>query len=165
MSESTTVARRTPEQVVAERKPIDAEELQVAREALLSGALPDGFGAAQDSAEMARAIAERILRAETFEEAFAPQTIDAWKDVLFNTPVGVLDFHLNASSYEVGSPFYAVCDVERLADGEVLTVQTGGLNVLAQLLLIAEKGWWGKPVKMISKDTAGGFDALWLIPA
>lgn len=141
------------------------EELQVAYKAILDGELPDGFGAAEDAEAVSRAIIERIAAAEDFDEVFSPQDLLGWKDALLDEPVKLRDFHLNKAGFEGGSAVYAVCEVERLSDGELLTVSCGGRNVLTQLVKILEKGWWDNPIKMIAKRTAEGFDALWLVKA
>ena len=141
------------------------EQIEVAKRAILDGeALPD-FG---DPELVSRAIVERLLGSQTFEAAFAPQNLEGWQEYL-GVPVLVRDFHLNRTRFDdraEGSPsVYAVCDLERL-DGEdpaTLQVSVGGMNVLAQLLLIVERDWWDKPVKMIAKETATpGRKVLWL---
>lgn len=111
-------------------------------------------------------IVERILAAETFEDAFEPQEVEAWRDYL-DVPVLVRNVHLNRSGYE-GTSIYAVCEIERV-DGEEpqgpFTVTCGGRNVLAQLYKMLEKGWLDKPVKMTAKTTGEGYQALWLVVA
>ena len=141
------------------------EQIEQARAAILDGAAIPDFG---DPELVSRAIVERLLGSDTFEQAFKPQELESWQEYL-GVPFLVRDFHLNRTRFEdrpEGAPsVYAVCTLERL-DGEepaVVTVTTGGQNVLAQLLLILEKGWWDNPVKMIAKDTAtAGRKALWL---
>lgn len=143
------------------------EELAVAYKAVLDGELPEGFGAAQDAEATSRAIVERIVGSDSFDDVFSPQELPAWRDVLLEKPVKVRDLRLNKSTIEGGrgSAVYAVVDVERLEDGERLQVSTGGRNVLAQLLKMIENGWQEQPVKMIAKRTAEGYDALWLVKA
>jgi hypothetical protein len=125
-----------------------------------------------DPEVISRAIMERIIEAETFEDAFQPQTLVAWREML-NEPVFVQDFRLNRSSIkDSASPVYAVVDLAR-ADGKnwrdksgkesrVIAVTCGGRNVLVQLVKALEKGWLDKPVKLTSKQTGEGFNVLWL---
>ena len=114
-----------------------------------------------DPEAMSRAIAERILSAETFEEAFGPQQLRAWQDL---TGLGVLvrDVHFNRSTFGEGSVVYAVVDVERLDDGSTETVTCGGTNVLMQLVTMLRNGWQDRPVKLTAKPTAEGNEVLWL---
>lgn len=143
--------------------PTGKKELEQFRAVLLGeGELPR-FA---DPEVMAQAIVERILESETFEDAFQPQELEAWRDYL-DVPVLVKGVHLNRSGYE-GTSIYAVVDIERV-DGkdpkEPFTVTCGGRNVLAQLYKMLEKDWLDKPVKMTSRTTAEGFNALWLVAA
>lgn len=153
--------------VGASARTASKEELEIAYRAILEGELPEGFGAAEDAEAVSRAIVQRIAEADDFDAVFSPQDLPGWRDVLLDTPVKVIDFHLNRSTVAggAGSAVYAVVEVERLSDGEHLTVSCGGRNVLAQLVKILEKGWWDKPLKMISKRTREGYDALWLVSA
>lgn len=149
---------------LATQRPPTKAELDQAYAAILDGKpLPQ----VSDPEVVSRAILERILTAETFEDAFAPQELTSWRDLL-DVPVFVRSFHLNSSGFEQGSSVYAVCDLQR-ADGAnwddgrpTLTVTCGGRNVLAQLVKMLEKGWLDRPVAMIAKRTREGFDALWL---
>ncbi len=135
-------------------------ELERAYDAILNGTpLPQGG----DPEVVSRAIVERILAAETFEDAFKPQELAAWREYL-DVPVEVRSFHLNPTTYEVegGSSVYAVVDLARLDDGEHMTVTCGGRNVLAQLVKMLEAGWMDRPVKLVGRQTAEGYQALWL---
>ena len=138
-----------------------AEQLDAAYAAILDGAeLP--VAAAADPELISRQIVEGILNAETFEEAFAPKSVPAWRDML-DVPVLVRNVKLNRSSFEgSASSIYAVCDLERLDNAERVTVTCGGRNVLAQLVKMLEKSWTDKPVKLIGKQTGEGYTALWL---
>jgi hypothetical protein len=60
---------------------------------------------------------------------------------------------------------YAVVDITELGNGARMTVTTGARNPIATLRMILAKGWWDQPWKLISKDTASGFNAYWLVPA
>jgi hypothetical protein len=146
---------------VAKRTPPDKKQLAAAYAAILDGEKLPTIG---DPEVMSRMILERILKAETFDEAFKPQTLDSWRDYL-DVPVTVQEFHLNPSGYEQGSSVYAVVDLKRLDDGAGLTVTCGGRNVLAQLVKMLEQSWTDKPVKLTAKTTGEGYQALWLVAA
>ena len=136
------------------------EHLQMAYAAILDGVpLP----ATVDPEVMSRAIIERIMHAETFDEVFRPQELEAWREAYLDVPVKVKGFHLNASGFdESGSAVYAVVDLVT-PDGELDTVTCGGRNVLVQLVKALEKGWLDRPVKMVERPTASGFKTLWLV--
>jgi hypothetical protein len=134
-------------------------QIELAYQAILGDAeLP----IASDPEAMSRAIVERIMQAETFDDAFKPQNLEAWREYL-DVPVLVRGFHLNRSSFDgQGAPIYAVVDISRLDDGELLTVTCGGRNVLTQLVKMLEKGWQENPVKLTGRQTGEGYTALWL---
>ncbi len=138
-----------------------AKELELAYAALLNG---EPLPTAGDPEVVSRMIVERILSAETFEEAFAPQKLPAWRDVALDRTVLVQGFHLNNSTMPEGqgAAIYAIVDLVDTATGEQMTVTCGGRNVLAQLIKSLEKGWLGRPVRMTSKATAEGYRVLWL---
>lgn len=155
MEASTAVARTATK-----------KELEVAWTAITTGELPDGFGASGDARGTALAIVDRIKSSDSFEDVFNPQELPAWRDTYLGVPVLVRDLHLNKSTVAgEGAAVYAVVDIEPLDGQAPATVSCGGQNVLAQLLKILENGWWDKPVKMIAKRTAEGYDALWLVSA
>lgn len=119
-----------------------------------------------DPQAVSRAIVERIMAAETFEDAFKPQELDAWRNHL-DRVVLVRDFHLNPTTFENenGASVYAVCDLVDPVTGEEFTVTCGGRNVMTQLVKMHERGWQDKPVKLTGKKTAEGYQALWLVAA
>ncbi len=140
----------------------DAGKLDVVYAAIMGDVeLP----AAADSEAMSRAIVERIMSAETFDEAFRPQQLESWQEYL-DQPVLVRDVHFNRSAFEdgQGAPIYAVVDIV-LRDGEVVTVTCGGRNVLTQLVKMLQKGWQDQPVKLNARKTGEGYTALWLVAA
>jgi hypothetical protein len=144
------------------------KELDLARAAIMDGKeIPTGG----DPEVISRAIMERILNAESFEEAFQSQTLPAWRDTLVDKPVYVRDVRFNPSTKrdkdKQGPSIYAVVDVQPFdpETGEmqdVRTVSCGGRNVLIQLYKMLEKGWADRPVMLISKDTSEGYEALYL---
>jgi hypothetical protein len=148
----------TPQEVAK----LTQADIDVAYSAILDGTPIPNQGTG-DPAAVSRAIAERILKSETFEDVFKAQDLDAWTNYI-GVPVFVQEFHLNPTGYSVeGNPsVYAVVDIANVSDGEVKTVTCGGRNVMAQLVKMLEKGWLDRPVQLVSKRTAEGYDALWL---
>lgn len=137
----------------------EQEQIEVAYAAIMGDVeLP----IASDPEAMSRAIVERIMNADTFDETFRPQNLDAWREYM-DVPVKVRGFHLNRSAFDgAGAPIYAVVDIEVLSDGEVVTVTCGGRNVLTQLVKQLQNGWQDKPVKLTGRQTQEGYTALWL---
>jgi len=159
MAETTGTALEKPSQ----------KELDLARAAIMEG---KEIPTASDPEVISKAIMERIMSAETFEDAFRAQSLSAWRDVLMGIPVYVRDIRFNPSTKrDKDKPdhpsIYAVVDVQPIDPqsgelGEVQTVSIGGRNVLIQLYKMLEKGWSDKPVMLTAKDTQGGYEALWL---
>ena len=151
----------TPTTEMDTHKAPSKKDLEMAYAAILDG---EPIPASGDPEVISRAIVERILGAETFEEAFSPQELKGWQE-LVDVPVRVLGFKLNpstAASGGTGPSVYAVVDLVVLETGEQETVTCGGRNVLAQLVKALEKGWLGNPIRLIAKPTAEGNTALWL---
>lgn len=147
----------SPSSEVAKRS--EAQLEQVWKAITLDEPLP-----AVDPEGMSRLIMERILAAESFEEAFTSQKVPAWRDAYPEKPVKVLSVHFNRSTIEGGQgpAVYAIVDLVDLASGEQATVSCGGRNVLAQLLKMLKEGWQDNPVRLTSKKTAEGYQVLWL---
>jgi hypothetical protein len=147
-------------------KELDKKRAQIASAyaAILDNEKPEGL-AVSDPELVTREILERIMGAETFDEAFKPQELTAWRD-LIDVPVRVLDFKLNPSGLE-GQAVYAVVELERLdgKDPAKQTVTCGGRNVMMQLVKALEKGWLTNPVAMTKKATSEGYEVLWLVAA
>jgi hypothetical protein len=141
---------------------LSEEDFEVAKSAIIDGTPIPNIGTG-DPMAVSKSIAERIAAADTFEEAFSPQDLDAWTNYL-GIPVLVQDFHLNPTGFLVeGNPsVYAVCDIAKLEDGEIVTVTCGGRNVLMQLLKMKQRGWSDRPVVLVNKRTAEGYNVLWL---
>ena len=157
MAKGTDVATREP---YGKMKKPTADAVKAAYAAILDGAeLPHD----RDPQVVSRAIMLRIVEAESFEDAFRTQNLDAWRDHL-NRPAFVESFHLNPSSIDggTGPGVYAVVDLSWGDTGEKATVTCGGANVLTQLVKMLERGWFDRPVQLIAKPTREGFDALWL---
>lgn len=144
--------------------PAKRAELEIVRRAILGEAeLPQA-----DPQAMSRAILERILASSSFEEAHTQQNLTPWRTMLDRTVI-VQYVHFNRSSFE-GQALYAVCDLIDAESGESISVTCGGQNVLGQLYLALDNGWYGqtaedpgaRPVRMIENKTSEGYGALWL---
>lgn len=161
------MAKNTESSALAEYAPgaVDPAQVKQAYAAILDGVpIPQQA----DPETMSRAIVERIMQAETFEQVFQPSELEPWREAYLGVPVKVRGFHLNASGFEQGSSVYAVVDLVPLAgesQGEIVTVTCGGRNVLTQLVKALEKGWLDRPVKLVERGTASGFRTLWLVSA
>lgn len=147
----------------------DAKTIDALADALQSGkevALPE-----TDPEEVARGIVQRTLNAESFSDAFGPQTIPGWgDDEHLGRPyvVASVRFQKSTVKRDKGSPsFYAIVDVVDVQNGGVIyTLSCGGRNVLAQLIwLLRNPGHSEVPFKMVSKTTGDGNTVLWLEPA
>lgn len=90
-----------------------------------------------DPAMIQREIIEQILAASSDDEM---QLGDAtpWQDLL-DVPVEVFGFRFRPSDYSEGSPVFVVVNGIRLDTGDVVVLTTGGLNVIAQLINLAER--------------------------
>jgi hypothetical protein len=142
-------------------KEAEAQRADFARaySAILDNEVPEGW-ASSDPEIVTREILERIMNAETFDDAFVPQEVASWQDML-DTPVRVIDFKFNKSALE-NQAIYAVVELALVDGGEVKTVTCGGRNVMMQLVKAKEKGWLGKPVAMTAKKTGDNNTVLWL---
>lgn len=149
-------------------EPLTPHDLEAAYGAILDGKPVAQFDT--DPEIVSRRILERILAADSFEEAFRPQELDGWQ-VYVNRPVRVIDFHLNPSTKKsengkVTASVYAVVDLLLIDPngeaGDEVTVSCGGRNVLAQLVTMRQNGWMDRTVKLTAKQTGEGNTALWL---
>jgi len=149
---------------------VEQQQIDLAFRAIRDGeALP----VASDPEAVSRAIVERIMSAQSFDEAFKPQQLEAWRELYPDVPVYVRGFHLNPTAFDSnqqGASVYAVVDVEPVDErnGPPATVTCGGRNVLTQLVKMLQHksdGWMDKPVKLESRKTGEGYDALWLVAA
>lgn len=139
------------------------EELQQAYRAVLEGDVLPEYA---DPEAMSLAIAKRIAEADSWEETFQPQTLSSWRDAAMGVPVLIKDVHLNRSSFDGQGPsVYAVVTISFPdSQGEMHDemVTCGGRNVLVQLLNHIRFGKTDRLVRLTSKDTASGYDVLWL---
>lgn len=121
----------------------------------IEGSLPDGVLVEVGDPEVtARAIRERIRQGKTFDDVFAPQKLPKLADLAGEGAVIVRDFHFNVSKFDEtpGSSVYAVVEVAR-ADGTIELRHCGGGNVLTQLVMAWEHGWFPFKAKVVAKET------------
>lgn len=141
------------------------ELVQQMRAAILDGKLPPEVG---DPAITARLIRARILDG-SFDESMQPaESLPSWRDEYTDENVTVLGFHLVPSAFKdeaakSGVAAYAVVELMTPETGELVTVQTGGGNVLAQLIKAWEEERFPFQAVLRQKPTGTpGRSVLWL---
>lgn len=122
-----------------------------------------------DAEAISQDIIRRMQEADSFEAAFTDgeSEVESWQDYL-GVPVFVQGYRFNKSKKNEsgkGPAVYAVVNLSRADDGEELLVSTGSKFVLVGLVLMVQKGWTDKPVKLTSTETGGGNTVLRLVPA
>lgn len=129
--------------------------------------LPPEIG---DPAISARLILERI-KLGTFDESMdARQKLPAWRDLYLDRVVIVYGFHMNKSTFEIPEGehqgkkgVYAIVEIALVGSGEMQTVQTGGQNVLMQLIKAWEERKYPFQAVLTSTPTGTpGRTTLWL---
>ncbi|HEX6986653.1 MAG TPA: hypothetical protein VF170_14830 [Planctomycetaceae bacterium] len=141
--------------------------------AVIEKTLPPEVG---DPAISARMILERI-KSGTLDESMSPAAkLPGWRDLFLDRVVVVYGFHMNKSTYEIQEGeykglkgVYAVCEVAPLAPvagidaGTMTTVQTGGQNVLMQLVKAWEERRFPFKAVLVAVGTGQpGRETLWL---
>lgn len=124
-----------------------------------------------DDADIAAAMLERKLSAETMEEMDSSGELDDIERI-YKVPVRVLGigFRNSDEQYAKGEGslgIYAVLNVATTS-GEMLTVATGATDVVVTASKILEKDWLGKGWWVIApsaKETRGGFRPINMTPA
>lgn len=122
--------------------------------------------AMEDPEEISRSIVERILKAETFEDVFAPQAVRHARELL-DVPLVVHGIRFNQSDFEAGFGFYCLVDCTDAETGESVVVSVGGRNVMAQLFRADQLGVFPAKLKFTqpARPTRQGYWPLWLTPA
>ena len=137
--------------------------------AVIEKTLPPEVG---DPAISVRMILERI-KSGTLDESMSPAAkLPAWRDLFLDRVVVVYGFHMNKSTFEDEEGrkgVYAVAEVAPLAPvagidaGTMTTVQTGGQNVLMQLVKAWEERRFPFKAVLVSVGTGQpGRETLWL---
>lgn len=150
------------------------ELLQQAYEAIMEGKLPPEIG---DPNITSRLILERI-RLGTLDESLDPiESLPNWAREYEDVSVAIFGFHLNPSGFEREEyaldedgnerrDSYAVCEIAPVDTGEIVTVQTGGKNVLVQLVKAWEEDRFPFTAKLVKRKTSTpGRHTLWLVKA
>ena len=82
-------------------------------------------------------IINQVLSAETPDAVLTPTEVLQARDIV-GVPLMVLDFRLEKSDYDVGSPFYAIIDVLKGPGQPPEVVTCGHKKVMAQLVRLRE---------------------------
>ena len=122
---------------------------------------------ALDVADVIERSMERILSAETPEEAAAnPEAMGLrdWsgKAIIVNTVAGCLP-----SQLKTGPSRYIILDCTDPATGERFSVTTGGAYAMATALRFWEAGWFPATFKVVELESASnpGQSSVWLVKA
>lgn len=134
------------------------ELMEMAYAAVMDGTMPPEVG---DPAITTRAIQERIRATDKFDEAFKPQSLTPWNELLGEV-VTVGGFHLNPSTLEGQSAVYAVVSLRREGEDDFKPYSCGGGNVLTQLLKAWEQGWFPFQGVLVSRKTSQNYDTYWI---
>ena len=107
-----------------------------------------------DPDDVMDAIIDRVLAADSLDEALAVSSAPAWKDVCPNVVVTVNAVMMRESTKNEYGGIYLLVDITRHDTGERLIVNTGGKKVCATLLLALAQGWLPCEVVLTEKPTA-----------
>ena len=122
-------------------------EYDAALTAWLSGA--GGEVSERTTDPMARII-QQVMDAETPDAVLTPVEVQQARD-LVNVPLVIMDFELNKSEYDAGSPFYASMVCGMPPDGEPAVVNCGHRKVIAQLVRLKQLGGFPVSAKFIER--------------
>ena len=116
---------------------------------------------AEDSKDPYERIIRQVLDAETPDAVLTPPEVLQGRD-LIDENIVVLDFELNKSEYDVGSPFYASIQALRNPDSPPVVVNCGHKKVIAQLVRLKELNAFPVQVRFMSRGVskAGGTPML-----
>lgn len=134
-------------------------QLDIVTRALTSG----NIQLEQDPNEVQREIVERILGAETFEQAMSEPTVWHGRDVL-DRELRILGVRWWASQYAEGPAAFATMDVVETSTGEVAVVTSSAIRVMAKLLRAAIEGRFPLVgfLRQADRMTAQGYYPMWL---
>lgn len=120
-----------------------------------------------DPAKAQKAIADRIMAAETLDDVFDMSGSDASETILNRTFKLTETPQVHKSGFEKGPGAYMVITAVFDDTGEVKTFNCGGVNVMHQMAKLQEFGKLDLTLKIIKaeKPTASGYYPLWLQPA
>lgn len=126
----------TDETKVTTTGPAQLAEIQ-AKWAALAESIPD---AASDDGSGAMRIATQIFDAQQAGDLDSPWEARDFATLL-NKPVKVTALRKAESDYPDGPGFYLIVDVTEVSTGEMVTVTTGSVSVMAQLIKAYAAGW------------------------
>lgn len=126
---------------------------------LLGDELPE----AVDPEEAARDIMRRILEAPDLDSVFDQAGTISAEDVI-GKPLRIRGFKAMKSAYEEGANVYFLIDAVDGDTGEVLTINCGARNVMAQLYRAGQLDGFPLDAAIVKarKATAAGYYPLWL---
>lgn len=139
-----------------------AELVQQAYDAIIEKTLPPEIG---DPKITARMILERLKNSSLDESMTPAGSLPAWSKEYLDRAVTVFGFHMNKSTFEDEDGRKGVYAVVELAaaDGELVTVQCGGQNVLVQLVKAWEEGRYPFRCCLVAQETGSpGRSTLYL---
>lgn len=96
-------------------------------------------------------ILEAIARASGVADLDAPWRSSGLEDWA-NAPLRITGIRRMPSDYEGGLPFFLVIDAVVLSTGELITVTTGAVSIVAQLAKAWSAGWF--PLDVIPRRAA-----------
>jgi hypothetical protein len=109
-------------------------------------------------------IIRQVLAADSADVVLTPTEVFQARDLL-NQNIVIIDFELNQSEFDAGSPFYATMAVLKSPDDPPMVVNCGHKKVLAQLVRLKELGAFPIQVKFITRGTSkvGGTPMLEMV--
>jgi hypothetical protein len=115
----------------------------------------------EDTSDPHERIIKQVLTAETPDAVLTPVEVLQGRDLIGENIV-VIDFELNKSEYDVGSPFYASISALRIPGEPPVVVNCGHKKVIAQLVRLKELGAFPVQVQFMTRGTskAGGTPML-----
>lgn len=116
-----------------------------------------------DPEETALAIVRQILEAPDAEAVLEMAGTTGARDML-GVPFRVRALRFMKSSFEEGSPVFAVVDIIRKDTGESTVMTCGGTNVTAQLARLQQLDALDRDLQIVQteKPTTAGYYPLWL---
>lgn len=121
-----------------------------------------------DPEQISREIFEQILGSQSNEELNQLGAATGWRELEGKRVKLGSSFKWRPSSYEEGAPIFLVVPAELVGpDGALsrVTLTTGSLNVIAQLMNMAARGTYEGTIVTLersSKPSARGYHPLWL---
>lgn len=113
--------------------------------------------------DMQERILRQILTAETAEDVLNAGAITKADD-LIGVPMTIMSLRAADSDYEQGADYYLLVDAKIVSNGDMITFQTGAMDVVAKLVALDMKHML--PITAVmeraSKATKAGFYPIFL---